>query len=32
MKSMPLFPQTERVEPLGTIDGQHSIQMIDFVL
>jgi hypothetical protein len=29
---MPLFAQAERIETLGPVDRQHSIQVIDFVL
>ena len=30
--AVPLFPETEWIQSLGPVDGEHSIQMIDFVL
>ena len=29
---MPLFPEAERIEPLGPVHRQHAVEMVDFVL
>jgi hypothetical protein len=32
MQPMPLFTQAERVQPVGPVHCQHSIEMVDLVL